>query len=94
MIDLAASSEDEEEQPAVAIDVEQLEELLLGPALALVKQELIGSENTLVGAASLPVVVLDRSHESMALSDGGARVTRTATDLLGPAGSYRWVGCR
>ena len=72
VIDLAASSE-EEEQSAVAIDVEQLEELLLGPALMLVKQELIGSENTLAGAASaLPVVVFDRSHESMELSEGGA----------------------
>jgi hypothetical protein len=74
VIDLAASSDEEEEQPAMAIDVEQLEALLLGPALALVKQELIGSKSTLVGAASLPVVVLDRSHALMVLSEGGARV--------------------
>jgi hypothetical protein len=76
VIDLAAS-EEEQEQPAVAIDVEQLEELLLGPALALVKQELIGSEYALVGGVSLPVVVFDRSHALTVLSEGGARVTRT-----------------
>ena len=56
----------------MAIDVEQLEELLLGPALALVKRELVGAESTPAGASSLPVVVFDRSRESMALSEGGA----------------------
>eukprot|EP01046_Picozoa_sp_COSAG06_P015469 COSAG06_NODE_993_length_11161_cov_12.065359_4_plen_481_part_00 len=82
VIDLAAS-EEEQEQPAVAIDVEQLEELLLGPALALVKQELIGSEYALVGGVSLPVVVFDRSRALTVLSEGGARVTRTKGYMYG-----------